>query len=931
RDWTCRGDMHAAKIIFFFVTGGYRDSTWFWECVSLARKLLLVLAVTVPEADETRALLATWVLIASVMLNIVAKPWAERWLSIAEATSLATVAATFGLNALLLLVPTLSSTASHDYSVATTAIFGAVAAVNLIAAGVFLYAISWSARHSLESNVASVANKNGFHHRNNITTDGDALGNAVRIFSEWFRDEIAAGDARNRDIEDEAASKQLELRHVHQRSFATMRLEHHASRTICEAEKIIADLIERAKTNAGKYAIERPFAMTSSSPTGVSSPRLGQSSSVSAFQKHQSDRNFSRGNFGYGSLLVQRAPKKKNQFEHVLYGGRRRCANRRKWRVDQQPAAVPCGHRCHPSSAEPSSSTTTTTTTKYERSRQRREDVDDDDMIADASSDSALSPLAVSSSSVRRGLSQPLSEATTPAAASQQPPHVAPAIRRRGSFVIRPQPSLAEVTVEGASEYFTLHITNGAAVASQIQHQRSAHVGDAGSPFMPATAAVLTTAAMIGRRTGFTDTMHVRGNRSEADCEGERNGDRQHHTTSHREESTEEGTVEPSPHNGRHQPVGPHLSHSSSHSNSLSAAIKSPSAQREDHHRLSLLELDDDRAPPETDTPRAAPQQLPQQALHLSSSTLSPRYYTKPGLVSPANSLAAAAAAATTASHRTTGPNGALDFCVDIRTSNGGSQGRISPAEEKDGTNNGSDQPPLMIPNVYNPLLSLSARDALALSSSSSRGNSGGKPSSPPEQQKNSTVPFSCGLPPSSQSGRQQSASARIGASQVSFGWSRDESQLQQQGQPSSNAPRITAIVAAAQGGGGDRRSLGGTIATVAAHKRLLSRDVLDALRGEAEEDAPKNDDDENSAHPTTDGERRIVETAVASLRRALLRYHVTYGYCCLMQQPSAAKSDEIGATTARQLIEDLLSCEEQLADEVLKLQRRLEDVRSWI
>jgi hypothetical protein len=134
-----------------------------------------------------------------------------------------------------------------------------------------------------------------------------------------------------------------------------------------------------------------------------------------------------------------------------------------------------------------------------------------------------------------------------------------------------------------------------------------------------------------------------------------------------------------------------------------------------------------------------------------------------------------------------------------------------------------------------------------------------------------------------------------------------------------------------------DHPSLGGTIATVAAQRRLLSRDVLDALRGGKDEasktDADDNGDDhEDSARPTTDGERRIVEKAVASLRQALLRYHVTYGYCCLMQHPSAAASDDAnGATTARKLIEDLLVCEEQLADEVLKLQRRLEDVRSWI
>ncbi|CUG31867.1 transmembrane protein, putative [Bodo saltans] len=142
---TCRGDIEVAKTVFFFTTGGYRDSLWFWECVSLARKFVLVIAVTAAQEDEMRILFATWVIIFAFLLNISLRPWAEFVLSVTEATSLGVVALTFGLCGLLF-QPTI---ATDDANVA--AVYAAIAVVNLIAVGVIFVALLWSARRVVAS------------------------------------------------------------------------------------------------------------------------------------------------------------------------------------------------------------------------------------------------------------------------------------------------------------------------------------------------------------------------------------------------------------------------------------------------------------------------------------------------------------------------------------------------------------------------------------------------------------------------------------------------------------------------------------------------------------------------------------------------------------------------------------------------------------
>lgn len=43
---TCEGSTSAARMIVHFPTGSHRMSTWFWECVVLQRKLLLVICAT---------------------------------------------------------------------------------------------------------------------------------------------------------------------------------------------------------------------------------------------------------------------------------------------------------------------------------------------------------------------------------------------------------------------------------------------------------------------------------------------------------------------------------------------------------------------------------------------------------------------------------------------------------------------------------------------------------------------------------------------------------------------------------------------------------------------------------------------------------------------------------------------------------------------
>ncbi|CUG90550.1 transmembrane protein, putative, partial [Bodo saltans] len=210
---TCRGDMGVAKTVFFFTTGGYRESMWFWECVSLGRKFILVIAVSVVQEDSMSILLATWVIIVAFLLNITVRPWGESVLSVTEAVSLGVVALTFGLCGLLF-----QPLVAESDAVVTT-VYAFIAFVNLIAVGVILWAMLWSMRRT----IAILSKRHGL------------AGRICAVLHTWMQD--TESSFKPRALVSELASKQLRLNDVHPRSSTMASVEHLAMSLLNAAEE----------------------------------------------------------------------------------------------------------------------------------------------------------------------------------------------------------------------------------------------------------------------------------------------------------------------------------------------------------------------------------------------------------------------------------------------------------------------------------------------------------------------------------------------------------------------------------------------------------------------------------------------------------------------------------------------------------------------
>lgn len=145
RATTCNGDLHLAKSIFFFSTGGYRDKLWFWETISMVRKMLLAVAMTILSDDFMRLLAGLWVLLISVVINISFRPWSDIMLSTTEITTLTAVAISYGLIELTFFATINSS------DLYLLMVYLAVVIVNALTVNVLLMALGWSARKTILS------------------------------------------------------------------------------------------------------------------------------------------------------------------------------------------------------------------------------------------------------------------------------------------------------------------------------------------------------------------------------------------------------------------------------------------------------------------------------------------------------------------------------------------------------------------------------------------------------------------------------------------------------------------------------------------------------------------------------------------------------------------------------------------------------------
>ncbi|CUF69415.1 membrane-associated protein, putative [Bodo saltans] len=87
RKVSCDGELRPASAIFYFLTGGYRAERWYWEGISLTKKLLLVVVTSVVKDDALRLLCSLWIMTASLLLNAIAQPWEDELLARGEVQS----------------------------------------------------------------------------------------------------------------------------------------------------------------------------------------------------------------------------------------------------------------------------------------------------------------------------------------------------------------------------------------------------------------------------------------------------------------------------------------------------------------------------------------------------------------------------------------------------------------------------------------------------------------------------------------------------------------------------------------------------------------------------------------------------------------------------------------------------------------------------
>jgi hypothetical protein len=92
-----KGDAAAANALFFFSTGGFRPTLWFWEAVITVRKGMLIGLSVLVVVVQLRGYVCLWVTLIALVIHTKMQPYADGRLQNLETLSLATLSVTYGL------------------------------------------------------------------------------------------------------------------------------------------------------------------------------------------------------------------------------------------------------------------------------------------------------------------------------------------------------------------------------------------------------------------------------------------------------------------------------------------------------------------------------------------------------------------------------------------------------------------------------------------------------------------------------------------------------------------------------------------------------------------------------------------------------------------------------------------------------------------
>eukprot|EP00759_Apiculatamorpha_spiralis_P022497 PhF_6_TR26661/c0_g1_i1/m.38693 len=93
-------DMDVAKNMFFFMTAGFHSSCWYWECVILVRKAVMIGITVFVRQGTLQTYFAMWLMAVTVGLNSTFLPYSNQMLSKLETLSIATITVTLNLGLL---------------------------------------------------------------------------------------------------------------------------------------------------------------------------------------------------------------------------------------------------------------------------------------------------------------------------------------------------------------------------------------------------------------------------------------------------------------------------------------------------------------------------------------------------------------------------------------------------------------------------------------------------------------------------------------------------------------------------------------------------------------------------------------------------------------------------------------------------------------
>lgn len=143
RVFTLNGNMEAAKTVFYFATGGFRKTMWFWESVTMLRKASILIIVTMLTDETERRYVASVGMTLFFILNWFARPFGDKVLHTVETISLLDIAITTNLFMLFPFFPYESN--PLEYMIVVVAVF----VVNMMTLLVFAYGVFTSAADAL--------------------------------------------------------------------------------------------------------------------------------------------------------------------------------------------------------------------------------------------------------------------------------------------------------------------------------------------------------------------------------------------------------------------------------------------------------------------------------------------------------------------------------------------------------------------------------------------------------------------------------------------------------------------------------------------------------------------------------------------------------------------------------------------------------------